>query len=179
VLSEQDDICSSLLLVSRSQSQEIDLMKELMKNKNQKVQMKPTTNLSEIKNADVIVVCTNTNDPIVFSHHISRFKPVLISDLSVPSAVSEDVRQMPNVTVMPFAAYVGLPEDSGVVISSYSPPGTVFCCAGEAILLALESCDQPLKGKILPESVDAITRLGTKHGFFNTVDSIVSYKASY
>jgi predicted amino acid dehydrogenase len=176
VICEQDDICKSLLLVSRSERQEIDLINELMKYKNQNIEIKHSTNLAEIKNADVIVVCTNTNDPIVFKHHISRDKPVLISDLSVPSAVSEEVRHLPNVTVLPFAAYVCLPEDGNVVISSYSPPGTVFCCAGEAILLALESCDQPLKGKISPEAVKSITRLGSKYGFFDTIDSMTSYK---
>jgi acetylornithine/succinyldiaminopimelate/putrescine aminotransferase/predicted amino acid dehydrogenase/acyl-coenzyme A synthetase/AMP-(fatty) acid ligase len=175
---EQDDICANLVLVSRSEKREIDLINGLMNNKNQKVGVRNSINLSEIKNADVIVICTNTNDPIIFPHHIARDKPVLISDLSVPSAVSEEVKCLPNVSVLPFAAYVSLQEDQEVVISSYSPPGTVFCCAGEAILLALEPCDEPLKGKIMPEAVKTITKLAAKYGFFHSIESMKSYKAA-
>ena len=176
LICEQDDICKNLLLISRSVKQKNDLINELLPYKHKKIELEYSINFSEIKKADVIIVCTNTNDPIIFTHHITTDKPVLISDLSVPSAVSEDVKQLSNVQVLPFAAYVGLNEDKNVVISSYSPPGTVFCCAGEAILLGLESCDKPLKGKITPEAVKTITKLGSKYGFFDSIDSMVSYK---
>jgi len=178
MLYEQDDICANLLLISRSEKREIDLLKGLLNNKNQKIGVRISINLSEIKNADVIVICTNTNDPIIFPHHIARDKPVIISDLSVPSAVSEEVKCLPNVTVLPFAAYVSLPEDPEVVISSYSPPGTVFCCAGEPVLLALEPCNEPLKGKIMPGAVMAITKIAAKYGFFHTSESMKSYKTA-
>jgi predicted amino acid dehydrogenase len=178
MLYEQDDICANLVLISRSEKREIDLINGLMNNKNQKVGVRSSINLSEIKNADVIVICTNTNDPIIFPHHIARDKPVLISDLSVPSAVSEEVKCLPNVIVLPFVAYVSLSEDKEVVISSYSPPGTVFCCAGEAVLLALEPCDEPLKGKITPGAVKTITKLAAKYGFFHNIESMKSYKAA-
>ena len=81
-------------------------------------------------------------------------------------------------TVLPFAAYVNLFDDKDIVISSYSPPGTVFCCAGEAILMALEQCDEPLKGKIMPGAVKTITQLAAKHGFFHNIESLKSYKAT-
>jgi predicted amino acid dehydrogenase len=177
MLYEQDDICGNLLLISRLEKRDIDLMNDLIKGKKSKVQVRSSLNLSEAKNADVIVICTNTNDPIIFPHHIADKKPVLISDLSVPSAVSEEVLRLPNVNVFPFSAFVNLSEDKEVVISSYSPPGTVFCCAGEAILLALDPCDEPLKGKIMPGAVQTITKLASKHGFFHNIESLGSFKA--
>ena len=175
ILAEQADLCESLLLISRSRKPEKYLQE--ITGDNPKVQIECSTQLSEAKSADVIIISTNTNDPIVLKHHISSHKPVIISDLSVPSAVSEEVKMMGNVTILPFAAYVGLSEDKNVVISSYSPPGTVFCCAGEPILLALENCNQPLKGRITPEAVKTIISMASKYGFFNSINSMVSYKS--
>jgi predicted amino acid dehydrogenase len=85
---------------------------------------------------------------------------------------------MPNVTTMPFSSYVTLPEDENAVISSYSPPGTLFCCAAEAILLGLEEFKGSLKGKILPEEVRAITELAQKHNFFKSTGNLASFKTS-
>jgi predicted amino acid dehydrogenase len=105
-------------------------------------------------------------------------KPVLISDLSVPSAISPEINRLPNVTAMPFSAYVTLPEDKNIVISSYSPPGTVFCCAAEAILLGLENFQGRLKGRILADEVKALTRLAQKHNLFQGSESLGSFKTT-
>ena len=178
ILYEKDDICSELLLVSRTEKRDIELINEILKDKNDKITVRRTDNLFEVKDADVIVICSNTNDPIIFKHHIAHNKPVLISDLSIPTAVSEEVTTLPNVTVLPFSAYVSLVEDKDAVISSFSQAGTVFCCAGEGILLALENYDGPLKGKITPEAVKEITRLASKYGFFHNINTVQSYKSA-
>jgi acetylornithine/succinyldiaminopimelate/putrescine aminotransferase/predicted amino acid dehydrogenase/acyl-coenzyme A synthetase/AMP-(fatty) acid ligase len=178
MLYEQDDICKTLLLVSRTDKRQMELVKGLLAEPNQKIEILSTQNLAETKKADVIVICTNTNDPIVFPHHIASDKPVIISDLSVPSAVSEEVKLLPNVTVLPFVSYIRLPEDPHVVISPISPPGTVFCCAGEAVLLGMEPFTEPLKGKITPQAVKKMTGLADQYGFFHSIESMKSYKTS-
>ncbi len=178
ILYEKDDICSELLLVSRTEKRDIELINEILKDKNDKINVRRTDNLFEVKDADVIVICSNTNDPIIFKHHIAHDKPVLISDLSIPTAVSDEVTTLPNVTVLPFSAYVSLVEDKDAVISSFSQAGTVFCCAGEGILLALENYAGPLKGKITPEAVKEITRLASKYGFFHNINTVQSYKSA-
>jgi acetylornithine/succinyldiaminopimelate/putrescine aminotransferase/predicted amino acid dehydrogenase len=178
MLHEQEDICGRLLLVTHSEKRESDILRELDKNGCSRVEVTGIRSLSGVAQADVIVICTNTNDPILFPYHIACDKPVLVSDLSVPPAVSDDVYKMPNVTVMPFSAYVRLPEDPQVVISSYSPPGTLFCCAGEAILLGLEDTGVPLKGRILPGSVKEITEKARRWRFFESIDSMGSFKNS-
>ena len=145
ILCEQSEICSELVLVSRSVKHTHDFIDDLRKKKTIGAKIKSSDNINDIKNADILIVCSNTNDPIVFPHHIAHNKPVLISDLSVPSAVSQEVNKLPNVTTMPFSAYVTLPEDKNAVISSYSPPGTVFCCAAEAILLGTRAVQRDFK----------------------------------
>jgi predicted amino acid dehydrogenase len=176
MLYEQEDICKELILISRSEKREMELISSLPGSMNRTIMVRSSTLLSEVRTADVIVICTNTNDPIIFPHHIAPDKKVLISDMSVPAAVNSETGDLPNVTMIPFASYVRLPEDCDVVISSYSPPGTVFCCAGEAILLALESCTLPLKGRIMPDAVKAITELASRHGLFHAIDSIKSFR---
>jgi hypothetical protein len=53
-------------------------------------------------------------------------------------------------------------------MSSHTPPGTAFCCAVEAMLLALEpgrTAGLRLVGEIDPRSVEVLEELGRAHGF--------------
>ncbi|MCX6252381.1 MAG: aminotransferase class III-fold pyridoxal phosphate-dependent enzyme [Bacteroidetes bacterium] len=178
MISTQEDICSGLLLVARSAKRLTAIGKELEARKSTGIRIETSTALSGLKSADILIICANTNDPLIYPHHISKDKPVLISDLSVPSALAKETESMPNVISMPFAAYVCLPADPDAVISSYSPAGTVFCCAAEAMLLGLESCPFPLKGHLLPESLKKLSEMAEKYGLFNTQGSIKSYKVT-
>lgn len=128
--------------------------------------VRSTTDLFELKNADVIISCVNTNDPIVFRHHLNETEPVFIIDISVPRAVSGDVRQMKNVVFCDDASSVRICDAISLSISSHTPAGKVFCCAGETILYALHNPDLPLKGHIRNRSVRELIPLAVKEGFF-------------
>jgi acetylornithine/succinyldiaminopimelate/putrescine aminotransferase/predicted amino acid dehydrogenase/acyl-coenzyme A synthetase/AMP-(fatty) acid ligase len=138
--------------------------------------LETSTDLRPLKRCDIISVSTNTNDPIVFPHHLKDREPVLISDVSIPSALAAAVAGLPNVTTLPFASYVTLPEDPDFVISSHTPRGAVFCCAAEAMLCGLETLDVPLKGRITPEAIDRVTDLARKHGLFGRLGSVESFQ---
>lgn len=135
-----------------------------------------TADLFRLQECNVVIVTTNTADPIIFPHHINSASPVLIADNSVPPAISDDVEKMSNVTVLPFASYVSLPHDPDFVVSAYTPPGTAFCCAAEAMLCGLENVDIPLRGKIAKNNVDALSALAEKQGFFSDLGAIRSFK---
>ena len=134
------------------------------------------TDLKSLASCDVILITTNTNDPIIFKHHLSRRKKVLIADNSVPAAVAEEVLSMPNVMNLPFASYVRMPDDPDFLISTYTPRGTAFCCAAEGILCALEPVPFPLRGKITAEAVQFIAQLAEKYGLFDEMGDIKSFK---
>ena len=176
ILCSQEDICSGMLLIARSSKRLETLVTELEETKSAGITIEISIGLSGVKTADILIICANTNDPLIYPHHISKDKPVLVFDLSVPSALAKETERMPNVMSMPFAAYVCLPEDPEAVISSYSPAGTVFCCAAEAMLLGLEPCHGQLKGHLLPESLKEVTELAGKYGLFDHLGSIKSYK---
>ena len=178
ILCDHCDICSELILLSRSEKRANEFVNDIRKKKTVKLKISGSENINDIKRADVIVICSNTSDPLVVPHHIASDKPVLISDLSVPSGFSPEIKKLPNVTTIPFSAYITLPEDKNAVISSYSPPGTVFCCAAEAILLGLEQFNGSLKGRILPDEVKALTLLAEKNEFFQVTGSLDSFKTT-
>jgi acetylornithine/succinyldiaminopimelate/putrescine aminotransferase/predicted amino acid dehydrogenase/acyl-coenzyme A synthetase/AMP-(fatty) acid ligase len=133
--------------------------------------------LGPLKQCDVIAVATNTNDPIIFPHHIKDGAPVVIADVSIPSALAPGVARMPNVTALPFASYVTLPDDPDFVISSHTPMGATFCCAGEAMLCGLEPLDVPLKGTITARAIAAVTAAAEKSGLFEKLGAIEGFRS--
>jgi acetylornithine/succinyldiaminopimelate/putrescine aminotransferase/predicted amino acid dehydrogenase/acyl-coenzyme A synthetase/AMP-(fatty) acid ligase len=139
--------------------------------------LETAVDLRPLKQCDIISVSTNTNDPIIFPHHLKDREPVLISDVSIPSALAAGVAALPNVTTLPFASYVALPEDPDFVISSHTPRGTAFCCAAEAMLCGLESPDVPLKGRITLEAIDAVTALARKHRLFEKLGPVEGFQS--
>lgn len=54
----------------------------------------------EIKQSDVLVVATGAQNPTISKQLIHTTKPLLILDLSVPRNVSDDVLELPNVTLV-------------------------------------------------------------------------------
>ncbi|HLP71406.1 MAG TPA: aminotransferase class III-fold pyridoxal phosphate-dependent enzyme [Bacteroidales bacterium] len=160
------DQCLSACKIILAGNNEKRLLK--LKNEMEKkgLTVSATTDLFELKKADVIICCVNTNDPVVFRHHLNETRPVFIIDISVPHAVSEDVRQMNNVAFCNDASSVRICDAASLLISSHTPEGKFFCCAGETILYALHKPDLQLKGHIRHQSVSGLINLAVKEGFF-------------
>lgn len=173
-----NDLFQEVILIGRKQSQLDGLVRYL----NNKIDIPPDviidtqTDMRCLVRCDVIIISTNANDPIIFSHHIRQDGMVLIVDNSVPAAVSEDVLALPNVKNLPFASYIQLPDDPDFVVSSYTPKGTVFSCAAEPMLCGLEKVKIPLRGMISNEAVSLLTELAAKHGFFNHMSGLTINK---
>ncbi|WP_372634789.1 aminotransferase class III-fold pyridoxal phosphate-dependent enzyme [Fodinibius sp.] len=135
------------------------------------------TDMDYLRECDVIVITTNTNKPLVFPQHIKPHSPVLISDNSVPSAVSTEVIELDQVTVLPFSSYLKLPMDPGFLISSHTPRGAAFCCAVEAMLCGLEEVTVPLKGPVEEASIELMVELAEKWGLFGEFGTVRSFKS--
>jgi glutamyl-tRNA reductase len=57
--------------------------------------------LSEyIQKCDIILVATNSNDPIISKSHLENFGKKLIIDLSIPYNVEKEAQDLPNVTLV-------------------------------------------------------------------------------
>lgn len=125
-----------------------------------------STDLFSLQEADIIISCTNTNDPLIFTHHIDPCHKVFIIDIAIPGSVSEEVKQMSNVQFCMDASTVYVPHEPELLISTHTPAGKVFCCAAEVMLAALYDVQLPLKGHLDPESIKAMMRMAIKEGFF-------------
>ena len=53
-----------------------------------------------LKSADIIVVSTSAQEPVVFKNHLAGHGPKIVIDLSVPCNVSNDVREIDNITLI-------------------------------------------------------------------------------
>lgn len=135
-----------------------------------------STKLADIFDCNFIVAVSNSSDPIIFPRHIRRDCQVFIFDVSIPSAVSSEVRHMENVNIIPFTAYALLPHDPDFVISSCIPPGTIFCCMAEGLLCALEDVNFSLTGRIDPAAVDFLIKIAEKHGLVAGLEFAKSFK---
>ena len=173
--SERDDLFEKIILINKNR-QKLEYIFQEIKLQKTNLKLELATDFDPLKQCDIICVATNTNDPIIFPHHLKGSGPVLISDLSVPTAVSKETEKMKNVVTLSFASYIVLPEDPEFIISSYTPTGSVFCCAAEALLCGLEPMDVPLRGKITQEAIDLVTVRAKKHRFFEKLGTIQSFK---
>lgn len=151
-----------IILISNNEKR-LQKIKEKLAGNNR--QIESTTDLFELRRANVIVSCANTNDPIIFSHHILNDSPVFIIDISVPSSVSDEVKELENVYFCKEASSVHLPGDQETLFSSHTPNGKLFCCAAESILCALYDLEVPLKGHINVDTVRRLLPLALDEGF--------------
>lgn len=160
-----------ILLVGRNKTklENLELEISTKKDTKQSNKLEIVTNLSKLQECDIIVVASNTNDPIIFPHHINQKKQVIISDLSIPNAVSEEVFSMHNIIPIIFSSYITLPGEPEFQISSHTPRGAIFCCAAEAILNGLEPLDCSLKGKLTIDAIEKITGIADKFHFFDKI----------
>jgi predicted amino acid dehydrogenase len=130
-----------------------------------------TTDHAAIAHADVVLAATNAPDPCLFPQHFA--KDAIVCDLSVPAAVSRDVRVLrPDVLVVNGGiAQLPFGEDHGI-IGFPLPAGQVYGCMGETLLLGLEGVrDATFTGMLPVENVFRLKAMADRHGF-----SLADYK---
>ncbi len=155
------------IILAGNNEKRLQKLKEKLSFKN--IPVVCTSDLFELKRADVIICCANTNDPIIFPHHISEENQVYVIDISVPSAVSEEVKKLTNVRFCKDASSVYLGDNPEFLISTHTPKSKIFCCAAESILCALYDMQEPMVGHIQKETVLKMIDLGVKEGFFKSM----------
>ncbi|MBF0314539.1 MAG: aminotransferase class III-fold pyridoxal phosphate-dependent enzyme [Oligoflexia bacterium] len=162
------------LLIARDQLKLRQLQNEILertKSSGFELDLQISTDLNEVNRCNLIAIVTNTNEPLIYPHHIDTSRDILIADLSVPSAVSAKVWEMKNVKVMSIFGTVPVPGENDFVISSHTKPGTTFCCSAEAMLIGLEyerTKNLSLTGSIELASATALEELGDTHGFLTS-----------
>ena len=87
---------NSVSLINRTEEKALEFVKEHPSIRT--VAFKELT--SETQATDVLIVSTGADKPTIIKEHISTDKEILILDLSMPANVSDEVREMENVTLV-------------------------------------------------------------------------------
>ena len=164
-----------LTLISRSM-EKLEGMKEQLLSLNQEkgkdaptFDIKVSTDITDMSECNIIVIATATGKPIVFPQHLHPEREILLADLSVPSSVSREALDMPNLKKIPIGGTVTIPGEPDYVLHPLLETGTVFCCSAEGMLLGLEpekTADLNLKGDIEQAAVDILEEIGDQYNFF-------------
>jgi predicted amino acid dehydrogenase len=160
------------LLVAR-RADALDAFRGALLASRPELEIDTATELPALCAANVIAIATNANEPLLHRRHLAPGQRIVIADISVPSVIGADVRDLPEVTVVPFSGTVAVPGEPGFVISSHTRPGTSFVCAAEAMLLGLEpeaTAGLRLVGDIDPRAVEVLERLADRHGFLDQLE---------
>ena len=160
------------LLVGRNPAR-LEALRREVRAQRPSAQIELATEMTALREAQVVVIATNAAEPLIFPHHLAPGQQVLIVDISVPSAVSAEARALPAVKVVPLSGTVAVPGEPRLVISSHTLPGTAFACAAEAMLLGLEpeaTSGLPLVGRVEPEAVRTLDEVGVRQGFFERLE---------
>jgi len=85
----------NITLINRTEEKALELANELG------LQYAPMSEMADhIQSSDIILVATNSNEPIILKSHLENFGGKIIIDLSIPYNVEKAAQQLPNVTLV-------------------------------------------------------------------------------
>jgi len=118
-----------------------------------------------LKDADMIVAVTSSIEAIVQPEHL---KPgAVVCDVARPRDVSRRVAEERDDVLVIEGGAIALPGNPTIEFNFGFPPGMVYACMAETMLLALEghTGDYSIGGDLKQEQVEEMAGLGRKHGF--------------
>jgi acetylornithine/succinyldiaminopimelate/putrescine aminotransferase/predicted amino acid dehydrogenase len=159
--------CDSLVLVGRPGSGR--RLAAVAKRMAHLVDVSVAEDLDALRDCPIVVSATNAADPVILPSHLAADRDVLVCDLAVPGDAHPAVADLPNVTLVS-GGRVRLPDGQtphfpGVTL----PPGIVYSCLAETILLGLEPATaSPSYGGLSVDGVLSALELAGRHGFHPT-----------
>ncbi len=124
-----------------------------------------STQVAAIGEADLVLTATGGVQPIIGSRHLK--KGAIVCDVACPSDVSAEVRRHRRDVLVIGGGILELPGPADLRFDLGLPPGQLYACMAEAIVLALEGRYESfsLGRRVKREDVREIAHLARKHGF--------------
>jgi predicted amino acid dehydrogenase len=127
----------------------------------------PTTDIYQVRSADVIVTVTSSDSEVLSPDHLKR--GAIVCDVARPRDVSIRVgKERPDVLVIE-GGVVKVPGNVDFGFNFGFPANTAYACMSETMLLALEGdpslYDFTLGKEVILPQVEKIGRLAKRHGF--------------
>lgn len=154
---------SDLYLIGRDRCRLSKIQDELLSEARARVHI--STNLGVLTKANIILSATNSNNPVIFSEHVSPGS--IICDIARPRDVSPSVfATRPDVLIID-GGIVDVPGKVDFHFNFGLPSGKAYACMAETIALTLEGRfeNYTLGKNISPVKVDEISSIARKHGF--------------
>ncbi|HSM62589.1 MAG TPA: NAD(P)-binding domain-containing protein, partial [Gillisia sp.] len=178
LIHEESITVSSMTIIAKNQKRMEDLNSHLnLINVDRTITIDASRDLKSLKNCDAVIIAVNTNDAIIHRSFLKDSEDVVLVDVSVPTALGEDLLRQPNIHFQHFAASVCLKDDPEVLITSCSPRGTALCCVAESLLCGLKGIKTPLKGEITYESFKIIEEHAIEKGLLKILNQSKSFKS--
>jgi len=124
-----------------------------------------STDLSSIRRSEIIVAVSNSDTRLIQTEWV---KPnVIICDVSVPCAASHELTQNRKDVFYFTGGIVRLPhEEEFDLPGTPLPPGHVFACMAETMILGLSGIRENFSyGKLKVRQIELIESLASHHGF--------------
>lgn len=151
-----------LVLVGRRAEALDELLDEMGRPANARAE----TNLAEaLREADIIIAVTSSIEAVVQPEHL---KPgAVICDIARPRDVSRRVAEERSDVLVIEGGAVAVPGTPQINFNFGFPPGLVYACMAETMMLALEghTGDYSLGADLQPEQVLQTAQWAGKHGF--------------
>lgn len=120
-----------------------------------------------LRDCPTVVTATNSAEPVITEAHLADDGDVLVCDLAVPGDVAPSVARRDNVTLVS-GGRIQLPDAQrphfpGITL----PPGILYSCMAETILLGFEpDTPSPSYGGLSVSGVLAARDLAARHGLY-------------
>ncbi|MFI6763834.1 aminotransferase class III-fold pyridoxal phosphate-dependent enzyme [Micromonospora sp. NPDC050417] len=156
--------CESLVLVGRPGSGR--RLAAVANRLAERVDVSVAEDLDALRDCPIVVSATNSADPVILPAHLAADRDVLVCDLAVPGDAHPAVAGLPNVTLVS-GGRIQLPGGQtphfpGITL----PPGIVYSCMAETILLGLDAATpSPSYGGLSVAGALAARELANRHGF--------------
>ncbi|HKN55127.1 MAG TPA: hypothetical protein VJX66_21715, partial [Amycolatopsis sp.] len=155
--------CDSLVLVGRPGSAR--RLASVAERLDHLTKVSITEDLEALRDCPVVVTATNSADPVILPTHLAGDREVLVCDLAVPGDVHPAVAGLENVTLVS-GGRIRLPGGQVPDFPGFTlPPGIVYSCLAETILLGFEpDLPSPSYGGLSVAGVLAARDLAVRHG---------------
>lgn len=123
------------------------------------------TDLSALSEADLVVAVSSATVPIIKPEHLKR--GAIVCDVARPPSVHPEVRRVRTDMLLIDGGVVAVPGEMNLGFDIGLPPGTVYGCMAETMILTLEGRYEcfTLGKELSLQRIDEIAQLARKHGF--------------
>ncbi|SDI12618.1 Acetylornithine/succinyldiaminopimelate/putrescine aminotransferase [Actinokineospora alba] len=155
--------CEALVLVGRPGSGR--RLARVAERLSQLTEVSIAEEMAALRDCPTVVSATNSADPVILPNHLAGDRDVLVCDLAVPGDVHPAVANLSNVTLVS-GGRIQLPDGQAPRFPGITlPPGIVYSCMAETILLGFEPrTPSPSYGGLSVAGVHAAQELAARHG---------------